>query len=148
MRDPARIDRILEAVRQVWVKDPDLRLGQLIVNAIRPSQPCPQIFGAEDTVLEKGLARYLKDGHERYTAGEVTLELSLDEAVVLMAFLIRFRDKERLRIEDEAEVQILYDLCALLEQQLGDELTDPGWRALLEDARRCVREGADPAGGA
>lgn len=33
MRDPARIPRILEALRVEWEKSPDLRPGQLIVNA-------------------------------------------------------------------------------------------------------------------
>jgi hypothetical protein len=33
MRDPARIEKILEVVRGVWERYPDLRLGQLIGNA-------------------------------------------------------------------------------------------------------------------
>lgn len=35
MRDPARIPRILEAIRVEWEKSPDLRLGQLLRNAGR-----------------------------------------------------------------------------------------------------------------
>ena len=58
MRDPQRIEQILEALRGIWQVDPDLRLGQLVVNAIRPSQPCPAIFNAEDDVLLKGLSEY------------------------------------------------------------------------------------------
>lgn len=34
MRDPARIPRILEALRVEWEKQPDLRLGQLLLNGI------------------------------------------------------------------------------------------------------------------
>ena len=56
VRDPARIDRILELLREYWEHYPDLRLGQIVVGAIRPSQPCPQIFSAEDDVVEKSLA--------------------------------------------------------------------------------------------
>ncbi len=59
MRDPARIDPLLELVRQVWVRSPDLRLGQLIVNAVRPGQPCPEVFAVEDTVLARRLERML-----------------------------------------------------------------------------------------
>ena len=33
MRDPERIDRILEIVRKIWKKHPDLRLMQLLLNA-------------------------------------------------------------------------------------------------------------------
>lgn len=31
MRDPARIDKICDIIRDVWKKSPDMRLGQLIV---------------------------------------------------------------------------------------------------------------------
>jgi uncharacterized protein YihD (DUF1040 family) len=55
MRDPRRIDDVLAALKQVWAQQPDLRLGQLIVNAINPRQPCPEIFYAEDDVLLQGL---------------------------------------------------------------------------------------------
>ncbi len=55
MRDPARIDDILEALRAAWVESPDLRLGQLVVNAIRPTRPCPDVFYAEDDALLRGL---------------------------------------------------------------------------------------------
>lgn len=34
MRDPKRIDTILNRIKRIWNKYPDLRLGQLIVNVI------------------------------------------------------------------------------------------------------------------
>lgn len=77
MRDPNRIDRILEQVRQFWIKNPDWRLGQIVVNAARedtpdltPSLICPRcnhpvplpfgtlgvnVFSTEDNRLESGL---------------------------------------------------------------------------------------------
>jgi len=58
MRDPARIDVLLAALRAAWVESPDLRLGQLIVNAVRPSNPCPEVFHAEDDALLRGLASF------------------------------------------------------------------------------------------
>src|SRR5687768_5786193 len=109
MRDPARIDRILAAVRKVWVEYPDLRLGQLIVNAIRPSRPCPQVFYPEDSVLESGLKGYPGNERPPYTAGEVTLELSLNEAIVLFELLARFsNDDKPFKVEDPAESQVLH----------------------------------------
>lgn len=33
MRDPNRIPEILETVKTLWEANPDLRLGQLIINA-------------------------------------------------------------------------------------------------------------------
>jgi len=55
MRDPARIDDVLAALRAAWTESPDLRLGQLIVNAVRPTNPCPEIFYTEDDVLVRQL---------------------------------------------------------------------------------------------
>jgi hypothetical protein len=55
MRDPARIDPLLDLIREVWTANPDWRLSQLVVNAIRPTEPCPQVFSAEDEKLEAGL---------------------------------------------------------------------------------------------
>lgn len=51
MRDPNRIGVLLEAVRRVWSNRPDLRLGQLLVIAVQPKDPCPAIFYAEDDTL-------------------------------------------------------------------------------------------------
>ncbi|KKL72493.1 hypothetical protein LCGC14_2084390 [marine sediment metagenome] len=52
-RDPARIPGILEEIRKIWEKDPDMRLGQLIVNATNKEgdPPCPSIFYIEDDKL-------------------------------------------------------------------------------------------------
>ena len=55
MRDPARIDDVLAALRAAWAESPDLRLGQLIVNALRPTNPCPEVFYTEDEALVHGL---------------------------------------------------------------------------------------------
>lgn len=64
MRDPARIDQTLELLREVWIRSPDLRLGQLIVNAVQPRDPCSEVFSIEDTVLARRLERMLKQGTE------------------------------------------------------------------------------------
>ena len=58
MRDPARIDEILAALRVAWQESPDLRLGQLIVDAIRPTQPCPEVFHVQDEGLLERLTEY------------------------------------------------------------------------------------------
>jgi len=56
MRDPARIDDALAMLRAAWSESPDLRLGQLLVNAVRPTGPCPEIFYIEDDVLVRKLS--------------------------------------------------------------------------------------------
>ncbi len=69
MRDPNRIDEMLAALRATWLQSPDLRLGQLIVNAVRPSQPCPEVFYFEDDALLGGLERFRSQVRERKPAG-------------------------------------------------------------------------------
>lgn len=55
MRDPARIDVLLNAIREYWKSNPDLRLSQIIVNLVPMQNPCPDIFYYEDTELLKSL---------------------------------------------------------------------------------------------
>jgi hypothetical protein len=58
MRDPARIDDVLAAVCAAWAESPDLLLGQLILNAVRPTDPCPEVFYTEDDALVLGLKSF------------------------------------------------------------------------------------------
>ena len=61
MRDPARINEMLELLRSVWTLEPDLRLGQLVYNAARIRDPeLSDVFSTEDSSLQKGLVRYLE----------------------------------------------------------------------------------------
>ena len=82
-------------------------------------------------------------------SGEVTLELTLSEAVVLFEFVNRFSEKDRLTLEDPAEAQVLYNLCCLLEKQDKwlAELHGTEWPILLERARRAVRPIEQPQRG-
>lgn len=47
MRDPERIDKTLEELKKIWKKYPDLRLGQLILNAAKD----PALYYLEDKQL-------------------------------------------------------------------------------------------------
>ena len=47
MRDPERISKILERIKALWIKNPDLRLGQLICNVISPQY----LYEIDDKVL-------------------------------------------------------------------------------------------------
>jgi hypothetical protein len=58
-RDPSRIPVILAEVQARWLREPDLRLSQLLVNLIRPETPCPEVFYFED---EKLLERLMTQG--------------------------------------------------------------------------------------
>ena len=57
MRDFKRIHRILLRVREVWQAQPDLRLTQLIMNALELNE---DPYYVEDDKLEKALIEYQK----------------------------------------------------------------------------------------
>lgn len=55
MRDPARIQAILDALGEVWREQPDLRLTQLLTAAIgqrRNMGPNPLFYVEDDETLE------------------------------------------------------------------------------------------------
>ena len=56
MRDPKRIDVILQEISDIWHKYPDMRLGQLIGNVLEG----PSLYYVEDD----GLVKALKDMQE------------------------------------------------------------------------------------
>jgi hypothetical protein len=58
MRDPARIEAVLSAIKEAWVRHPDLRLGQLLVIATKPQEPCPEVFYIEDEQLVQGITAF------------------------------------------------------------------------------------------
>lgn len=66
-----------------------------------------------------------------------TIPLKPEEALVLVEFLLRFRDQEKLVIAHPAEANVLWDLCAVLESQVP-ELIDPAYTQKLEQARQMV----------
>jgi hypothetical protein len=63
MRDPDRIDRIVEALRKAWHRNPDWRLNQLVINASDTPYDCDEphkcglglVFYIEDDVMETRL---------------------------------------------------------------------------------------------
>lgn len=60
MRDPERIPEILDKLRKAWEKSPDIRLGQLISNAIdRTSYP---LFYIEDEYLLEEIEKTYQPG--------------------------------------------------------------------------------------
>jgi len=48
MRDPKRIDEMLNELREMWMANPDWRLGQLVVNVVRSTEPMPEVYYLED----------------------------------------------------------------------------------------------------
>jgi uncharacterized protein YihD (DUF1040 family) len=63
MRDPNRIPRILEKLRLLWEKSPDLRLGQLVENAKLASNGHQiDTFSVEDDLIEQGMDWFIGKG--------------------------------------------------------------------------------------
>jgi hypothetical protein len=59
-RDPARIERLVKLLRQIWRANPDLRLGQIVVKALEEVDGSGPIFYAEDHRTERGLQLLLE----------------------------------------------------------------------------------------
>lgn len=80
MRDPSRIEIMLNALHEAWLKNLDMRLGQLFVNLTRVDEPCPQVFNFEDDQLLTNMRDWLAKSE----SGElhnitVPVELKADE---------------------------------------------------------------------
>ncbi len=50
MRRPERIDEILEKIRDEWIQNSELRLGQLLITKF--NYPEGDIFNVEDSIFE------------------------------------------------------------------------------------------------
>lgn len=61
MRDPNRIDRMIEILRKYWKNNPDLRLGQIIFNANYHVNHNSDCFYIEDDKLEAELVSMLNE---------------------------------------------------------------------------------------
>ncbi|MBA6414946.1 hypothetical protein H4J50_02850 [Colwellia sp. 6M3] len=51
--EPNIAKELLETIEKAWAKYPDLRLTQLLVNVIKPSESCSEIYYVEDSKLVK-----------------------------------------------------------------------------------------------
>ena len=69
MREPDRIHRILNKLMQYWALHPDLRLGQIVMNAHRNSK-CITAFSMEDSEFEFWLNSRLEKAEGGYVDGD------------------------------------------------------------------------------
>jgi uncharacterized protein YecA (UPF0149 family) len=73
----------------------------------------------------------------------VLIRLTKHEAIALLSFLARFRDLDELSLKSEADRQILYDLCAMVQNELVTELTSEKWNELLAQAQAAIVAGEE-----
>jgi len=50
--------QLLKSITSVLVKYPELRLGQLLINALNLQKPCPELFYVQDNVLAEKLSQF------------------------------------------------------------------------------------------
>ena len=72
----------------------------------------------------------------------INIELSLNEALVLLEFVDRFTNTDELTIEDQAEQRVLWNICCQLERVLTEPLIE-NYPEMLERARDEVRDPLD-----
>jgi hypothetical protein len=58
MRDINRIKPILDKIEKLWISDPDLRFGQLVMNIINPEKSNIEVYYIEDENLIDKLEKY------------------------------------------------------------------------------------------
>ena len=62
--EPNTNKKMLETIEKVWAKYPELRLAQLLVNAIKPSEPCSEVYYIEDSQLINKLKLFINEQGE------------------------------------------------------------------------------------
>ncbi|MFD4179860.1 hypothetical protein [Rhodococcus sp. NPDC058514] len=62
LRDPARIDPILTKLGELWHRNPDLRLTQLVVGLAESGETMPRFFNTEDDAIDASLDERLGGG--------------------------------------------------------------------------------------
>ena len=76
MRDPKRTPVLLDKIAALWQSTPDLRLCQLLSNAMTSSNLCgaiPDMYYIEDNVLLTALKRY---------GGNASLQTNIQGALI------------------------------------------------------------------
>lgn len=65
MRDVKRIDKLLKQIKDIWIENPNMRLGQLIINSLTLNFPedskvtdLSGLYNLEDDELSKELGDF------------------------------------------------------------------------------------------
>jgi uncharacterized protein YihD (DUF1040 family) len=66
-RNPDRIDRILELLKEAWRNEPDFRLTQLIMVVSDKPQDAGALWHMEDDAIESNLRSYIEAYKHRKT---------------------------------------------------------------------------------
>ncbi|MBA6289244.1 MbcA/ParS/Xre antitoxin family protein [Colwellia sp. MB3u-4] len=87
---PSMEKEMLKTIEKVWAKHPGLRLGQLLVNAINPAEPCPEIYYTEDYNLIDALNQLMP---QEVDSSEVPINEIEDIILLHNKLFTIYRDK-------------------------------------------------------
>jgi uncharacterized protein YihD (DUF1040 family) len=57
-KEPFIEDDVIQAIKEAWAQNPDMRLTQLLINAIAPGDTCSELYSIEDSKLIKLLNNF------------------------------------------------------------------------------------------
>ena len=77
------------------------------------------------------------------TDNDVAITLTRDEAIVLFEFLSRYSDADELRIHDQAEQRVLWNMLCDLESTLHEPINNPQYEERVSQARAAVRDSTE-----
>ena len=70
---------------------------------------------------------------------EIDIQISKDEAIVLFEFLSRFSEKDKLKIEHQAEQRALWNLTCVFEKILAEPFRED-YLEILKEARERLKD--------
>lgn len=70
---------------------------------------------------------------------KVVLNLSNEEALVLLDWLVKFNEDESYKFEDQSEQRVLFNLESILEKSVSDILRGD-YKLILTEARNKLRD--------
>jgi len=86
MRDPKRIDKVLNIIKIVWSECPDLRFVQLILNVLHSSDQIvifsDSIYNIEDEILMKAIVEYGLEFVKDETEDKLFVESGMLDALI------------------------------------------------------------------
>ena len=59
MRDPKRIEKILDSLKKIWEDKPDLRFGQILI-VLNLAADTYETWAKEDDAVEEQLEKFLR----------------------------------------------------------------------------------------
>lgn len=108
-REPERIQRILAAIKTIWQRFPDWRLGQLLVNIVPEFEKNP--FYLEDTIIEEKLTEFNEKFNEN--KGKVALEFTVGILLVIEKLIKEHHPFEYIGEEGKAIFILSREVAAL-----------------------------------